>query len=371
MKISGGFFLVDEIFCHHCLSYEVFILIENVMKFIKGITQKSSWDLKDSEVTPESVFNDRRNIIKALGLGALGASLPTSASAGIFDLFGDKKPTPQFVTAPLNFNPNPAFEINEHKTPINKVTSHNNFYEFGTSKQDPVDNAQDFNVKPWQLVIDGEVERPVTLDLDDLTKMMVLEERTYRLRCVEAWSMVIPWVGFSLATLLNKAGVKAQGTHVAFETLYDPKQMPGQRSRRVGGGVHFPYVEGLTIAEAMNDLSFMAVGLYGKTLPPQNGAPIRLVVPWKYGFKSIKSIVRITVVKQQPPTSWNILAPNEYGFYANVNPMVDHLRWSQASERRIGEGGLFSAKRIATQPFNGYGDQVANLYQGLDLTKYF
>jgi len=339
-------------------------------KFSKGIINKA-WQINDNEVTPEPIFQDRRNIIKALGFGALGAALPTTSHAGIFDLFKDKKAASQFTTTPLSFISNEAFTAQDPLTPINKVTSHNNFYEFGTSKHDPVDNAQGFIVKPWQLIIDGEVDTPLTLDYDDLTKMIALEERTYRLRCVEAWSMVIPWTGFTLTSLLKKAGVKNGATHVAFETLYDPKQMPGQRNRRVGGGVAYPYVEGLTINEALNDLTFLAVGLYGKTLPPQNGAPIRLVVPWKYGFKSIKSVVRITVTKRQPATSWNKLAANEYGFYANVNPQVDHPRWSQASERRIGAGGLFSAKRIPTQMFNGYGEQVASLYQGLDLRKHF
>ena len=340
------------------------------MKFTKGIRQKAPWDLKDSDVTPESVFNDRRSIIKAMGLSALGASIPGSVQAGIFDLFGDKKIS-QFKTSPLSYTSNLSFTGNGATTPFNKITTHNNFYEFGTSKQDPSDNAQGFSVDPWQLVIEGEVENPMTLDLDDLNQMIALEERTYRLRCVEAWSMVVPWVGFPLASLLKKAGVKSHATHVAFETLFDPEQMPGQKSRLMGGGIHYPYVEGLTINEAMNDLSFLAVGLYGKTLPPQNGAPIRLVVPWKYGFKSIKSIVRIRVMNKQPPTSWNQLASHEYGFYANVNPNVDHPRWSQATERRIGEGGLFSAKRINTQMFNGYGDQVAGLYQGLDLKSHF
>lgn len=256
-------------------------------------------------------------------------------------------------------------------TPVDKVTTHNNFYEFGTSKQDPSDNAQQFKVDPWQLRIEGEVERPMTLDYQDLTKLFPLEERIYRLRCVEAWSMVIPWVGFPLAALLKKVGVTSKGKYVAFETAFDPEQMPGQKSRLMGGGIHYPYVEGLTIAEAMNELTLMSVGLYGKTLPPQNGAPIRLVVPWKYGFKSIKSIVRIRVMDKQPPTSWNQLAPHEYGFYANVNPAVDHPRWSQASERRIGEGGLFSAKRIDTQPFNGYGEFVASLYEGMDLRQFY
>jgi sulfoxide reductase catalytic subunit YedY len=340
-------------------------------KYRKGILTKAPWHTKDQEVTPEEVFNQRRSIIKALGFGALGVGLSSSAQAGIFDLFSDKKTNASFLTTPLSFTKNSGYPLNDAVTPHKKIISHNNFYEFGTAKKDPADNAQNFIVNPWQLVIDGEVERPITLDYDDLTQLFALEERTYRLRCVEAWSMVVPWTGFSLATLLQKAGVKSGATHVAFETLDDPKQMPGQASRRMGGSIEYPYVEGLTIQEAMNELSFMVVGLYGKTLPPQNGAPIRLVVPWKYGFKSIKSIVRITVTKQQPPTSWNLLAPSEYGFYANVNPNVDHPRWSQASERRIGEGGLFSAKRIATLPFNGYGEQVAQLYRDLDLTKNF
>lgn len=339
--------------------------------FTKGIKRKQVWDLPDNQVTPESVFNDRRNIIKALGLGALGASIPGSVQAGLFDLFGDKAVKEPFKQQNLIFTQPNAFKAADELTPEDKVTRHNNFYEFGTSKQDPFDNAQHFKVNPWQLTIDGLVDKPITLDYDSLLSRFALEERVYRLRCVEAWSMVVPWVGFSLAQLLKEAGVKSNATHVAFETLFDPEQMPGQKSRLMGGGIHYPYVEGLTIKEAMNPLSFMATGLYGKTLPPQNGAPIRLVLPWKYGFKSIKSIVKIRVLDRQPPTSWNQLAPHEYGFYANVNPNVDHPRWSQASERRIGEGGLFSATRIPTQMFNGYGDEVASLYSGLDLKKYY
>ena len=329
------------------------------------------WHINDSEVTPEAVFQDRRNIVKALGLGAVGASMPSAAQADIFDLFSKDKEKKKFVTQPLAFTKDTNYAKDEIVTPYNKVTTHNNFYEFGTSKKAPAQNSQEFQVEPWSLVIDGEVERPITLGYDDFTKLMELEQRTYRMRCVEAWSMVIPWLGFPLATLLKRAGVTSKGKYVAFETLHDPEQMPGQKNRFLGGGIHYPYVEGLTISEAMNDLTFMAVGLYGKSLPPQNGAPIRLVVPWKYGFKSIKSVVRIRVTSQRPPTSWNQLAANEYGFYANVNPDVDHPRWSQASERRIAEGGLFSAKRIPTLPFNGYGDQVADLYRGLDLRKNF
>ncbi|GGP82880.1 protein-methionine-sulfoxide reductase catalytic subunit MsrP [Shewanella ulleungensis] len=340
-------------------------------RFTQGILQRAPWHVADNQVTPESVFNDRRNIIKALGLGALGASLPGQVQAGIFDLFGEQKANNPFTTQSLNYSTPRQFVLPDVSTPEDKVTRHNNFYEFGTSKSDPFDNAQGFNIDPWTLVIDGLVDKPITLDLQALTKRFALEERTYRLRCVEAWSMVVPWVGFSLATLLKEAGIKSNATHVAFETLFDPEQMPGQKSRLMGGGIHYPYVEGLTIAEAMNELPFLAVGLYGKTLPPQNGAPIRLVVPWKYGFKSIKSVVRIRVMDKQPPTSWNQLASNEYGFYANVNPEVDHPRWSQASERSIGEGGLFSAKRIPTQMFNGYGDFVANLYKNMDLRKFY
>lgn len=341
-----------------------------INKTTKG-SASPSWNEKAGHVTPEAVFNDRRNIIKALGLGAIGASIPGQVQAGIFDLFGETKSSTPFVIRPLSFSPNAAFGQGEILTPEQKVISHNNFYEFGTSKTDPIDNAQGFKVDPWVLKIEGLVDTPLTLDLDDLTRLLPLEERIYRLRCVEAWSMVIPWVGFSLGALLKKAGVKAGATHVAFETLFDPDQMPGQRSRLMGGGIHYPYVEGLRLDEAMNELAFMAVGLYGKTLPAQNGAPIRLVVPWKYGFKSIKSVVRIRVMDKQPPTSWNQLVSHEYGFFANVNPAVDHPRWSQATERRIGEGGLFSATRIATLPFNGYGEQVAHLYKNMDLKQYY
>lgn len=342
----------------------------NHSRFTPGILKKARWHIQDNQVTPESVFKARRHIVKAMGLGAIGASISGYVQAGLFDLFGEQ-PQTSFITTPLTFEANARFGQDEVRTPFDKVTTHNNFYEFGTSKQDPSDNAQQYKVEPWQLRIEGEVERPITLDYQDLTKLFPLEERIYRLRCVEAWSMVIPWVGFPLAALLKKVGVTSKGKYVAFETAFDPEQMPGQKSRLMGGGIHYPYVEGLTIAEAMNELTLMSVGLYGKTLPPQNGAPIRLVVPWKYGFKSIKSIVRIRVMDKQPPTSWNQLAPHEYGFYANVNPAVDHPRWSQASERRIGEGGLFSAQRINTLPFNGYSEFVASLYEGMDLRQFY
>lgn len=327
-------------------------------------------DCIESEVTPEGVYQERRSLLKRLGFvgvsGLVGASglLGSSASAGVFDLFDDDV-TP-FKTSTLKYLPStdkPAIA-----TPESKVTSYNNFYEFGTSKQDPIKHAQAFNVNPWQLSITGEVNKPLTLDYDQLFSTLTLEERIYRLRCVEAWSMVIPWVGFSLADLIKKADPTSQAKYVRFKTLHDPKQMRGQRSWRVGGGVDYPYEEGLRIDEAMHPLAFLAVGLYGKTLPPQNGAPIRLVVPWKYGFKSIKSIVSIELAKKQPATTWQKLAPQEYGFYANVNPAVDHPRWSQARERIITSGGVFDQKRKDTRLFNGY-DEVAHLYKGMDLRR--
>lgn len=326
------------------------------------------YHLSDANVTDESIYHERRSLLKKMGfLGAgalLGSALSQKANAGFFS--DDKQAT--FQTKPLKYSKD---TLNQTllKTPEQKVISHNNFYEFGAQKDQPVALSQSFNVDPWQLKISGECDHPITLDYDDLTKMFPLEERIYRLRCVEAWSMVIPWIGFSLADLLKKVAPNSKAKYVAFETLYDPEQMPGQDNRRLGGGIHYPYVEGLRIDEAMNPLTLMSVGLYGKTLPPQNGAPIRLVVPWKYGFKSIKSIVGIKLLEHQPPTTWNKLASKEYGFYANVNPEHDHPRWSQASERQITTGGLFSRNRIATLPFNGYGEEVAELYKGMDLRK--
>ena len=339
-----------------------------------NIRKPVSWNkFKESDITPEEVYQDRRQILKQLGFVGAGALLSAHANAGILDLFSSDEQKAAFLTKALSFKKQTEYDhlLYGELTPESKIISHNNYFEFGTSKTDPQENAQQLTVEPWKLVIDGEVDKPMTLDYDDLLSLFPLEERTYNFRCVEAWSMVIPWVGFSLAALLKKVGVNSRAKYVAFETLYDPEQMPGQKNPYVGGGIHYPYVEGLTIAEAMNDLTFMSVGLYGKTLPPQNGAPIRLVVPWKYGFKSIKSVVRIRLTDKQPPTSWNRLAPSEYGFFANVNPQVDHPRWSQASERRIAQGGLFSAKRIPTLPFNGYGESVASLYSDIDLKRFY
>ena len=330
-------------------------------------TKKSSL-LSEQQVTDESLYHSRRSVLKQLGYLGAGSLLAQSANAGPLDFFSSKKDV-VFQQQALTFKQ--ASKTSEILTPEAKITSHNNFYEFGTGKGDPVENAQEFKVDPWQLKISGEVDKPYTLDYDDLFKSFPLEERIYRLRCVEAWSMVIPWIGFPLADLIKKAAPNSRAKYVAFETLYDPEQMPGQKSRRIGGGIKYPYVEGLRIDEAMNPLTLMSVGLYGKTLPAQNGAPIRLVVPWKYGFKSIKSIVGIKLVEKQPPTTWNILAAREYGFYANVNPEVDHPRWSQASERRLTTGGLLARNRIATLPFNGYGEEVAQMYKNMDLRKYY
>lgn len=328
------------------------------------IKRPPSWQISTKEVTDESVYRQRRTLLKKMGF--LGASTLLSPPAHSLDWFS-KTPKASFETQVLQYKKQSADQ--QILTPETKVISHNNFYEFGTAKSDPINNAQGFKVNPWQLTVSGEVENPITLDYDDLTTMFTLEERIYRLRCVEAWSMVIPWIGFQLSSLIAKAKPLSSAQYVVFETLEDPEQMPGQTNRRIGGGINYPYVEGLRIDEAENPLTLMAVGLYGKTLPPQNGAPIRLVVPWKYGFKSIKSIVGIKLVKTKPPTTWNRLAANEYGFYANVNPEVDHPRWSQASERRITTGGLFARNRIETKMFNGYGEEVAHLYKGLDLRK--
>ncbi|MDO7086129.1 protein-methionine-sulfoxide reductase catalytic subunit MsrP [Pseudocolwellia sp. AS88] len=330
--------------------------------------------LKENEVTDESVYNGRRSLLKSMGfIGAgtlLSNSIATSANAEGFGLFSSDE-AKEFERTPLKYTPANVGESSDVLTPESKVISHNNFYEFGTNKSDPVNNSQGFKVEPWSLKISGEVNKPFTLDYDDLFNKYAIEERIYRLRCVEAWSMVVPWLGFSLADIIKQADPTSKAKYVAFETLDDPKQMPGQRSRRIGGGIDFPYVEGLRIDEAMNPLTFMSVGLYGKTLAPQNGAPIRLVVPWKYGFKSIKSIVSIKLVEKMPPTTWNILGPSEYGFYANVNPDVSHPRWSQASERRITGGGLFARNRIETLPFNGYSEEVAHMYKDMDLRKYY
>lgn len=306
--------------------------------------------VKPSEITPRSAWLNRRELVAAAAAAGLIAGLPRGAGA-----------------APLTASKSPL-STDEKPTPLEDVTNYNNFYEFGTGKEDPAANAGKLTTAPWSIKVDGMVAKPRTFALEDLVKAQALEERVYRMRCVEGWSMVIPWVGFPLKALLDRVEPLGSARYVAFETLVRPEEMPGQRG--FFQVLAWPYVEGLRLDEALHPLTVLAVGLYGETLPNQNGAPIRLVVPWKYGFKGIKSIVRISLVEQQPPTSWNIQNAGEYGFYSNVNPEVDHPRWSQATERRIGEGGLF-AKRRATLPFNGYADQVAGLYAGMNLRQYF
>jgi sulfoxide reductase catalytic subunit YedY len=269
------------------------------------------------------------------------------------------------AAAGLNYVRNPKYSLTEAPNSYKDVTTYNNYYEFGTDKSDPAENAQKFSTRPWNVSIAGEADVTGTFSLEDILKPHPLEERIYRLRCVEAWSMVVPWVGFPLGELLQRFKPTSKAKFVEFKTLYDPKQMPGERT----GILQWPYVEGLRMDEAMHPLTIMAVGLYGKVMPNQNGAPLRLIVPWKYGFKGIKAIVGIRFVERAPRTTWMIAGPDEYGFFANVNPAVDHPRWSQASERPIG-AGLFAPRR-PTLPFNGYADQVAGLYTGMDLRKFF
>ena len=308
-------------------------------------------DIQPSEITPRDRYLQRRQFIagaSALGLGAAIAALGGRPAKA----------------APLQASKSPLSTTEEPLTPLKDITSYNNYYEFGTDKNDPVRNAHTLSIKPWKIKIDGLVAKPADYELDDLIKPSELEERIYRMRCVEGWSMVIPWVGVPLARLLQRLEPQPSAKYVAFETLVRPAEMPGQRG--LFQPLPWPYVEGLRLDEAMHPLTILAVGLYGETLPNQNGAPVRLVVPWKYGFKGIKSIVRISLTDKQPPTTWNIANSREYGFYSNVNPAVDHPRWSQATERRIGESGLF-AKRRPTLPFNGYAEQVASLYDGMDL----
>lgn len=328
--------------------------------------------LTESDVTAESVFMlRRRQILKTLGISAAALSLSPTARADLLDWFkGNDRPKAQ-PGKPLQFSKPAQWQNTLTLTPEDKVTGYNNFYEFGLDKADPAANAGSMKTNPWTLKIDGEVAKPLTLDYDALTTRFPLEERIYRMRCVEAWSMVIPWTGFPLHKLLSLVEPTSNAKYVAFQTRYAPDEMPGQKDRFIGGGLEYPYVEGLRIDEAMHPLTLLSVGVYGKALPPQNGAPIRLTVPLKYGFKGIKSIVSIKLTKERPPTTWNLAAPNEYGFFANVNPHVDHPRWSQATERFIGSGGVLDVKRQPTLLFNGYADEVASLYRGLDLRENF
>ncbi len=307
--------------------------------------------IPSSEITPKDVWLNRRSILKsAAALGATTLAAPLAAC-------GQEAAT------------GTSFTTDEPITPYQDVTGYNNFYEFGLQKTDPARHSGDFNPRPWTIEVDGLVNNPRTFDIDELIASQTIEERIYRMRCVEAWSMVIPWNGFPLSALLNQVEPLSSAKYVAFETVVRPEEMPGQRG--FFQPLPWPYREGLRLDEAMHPLTILSTGVFGETLPNQNGAPVRLVVPWKYGFKGIKSIVKITLTEQEPPSTWNVSAPSEYGFYANVNPDVPHPRWSQATERRIGTGGFFGADRRETLMFNGYADEVADMYADMDLTRYF
>ena len=297
---------------------------------------------KHSEITPEQIYNKRRKFIKSIGLGV--GSLSLSSIPFLNNAYSQNKT-----------------ELTSYKD----ITTYNNYYEFGTGKGDPFKNSQEFFTKPWSVTIEGEVDSPVTLSAEEIISLFPSEERVYKLRCVEGWSMVIPWMGFSLSKLLSKVSIKNTAKFVEFESVYDPEQMKGQRYPVL----NWPYREGLRIDEALHPITTVVTGLYGKPLPNQNGAPLRIFVPWKYGFKSAKAIVKIKLVENMPTSSWMRSSPREYGFYSNVNPNVSHPRWSQATERVIGESIL--SPRIETEIFNGYGDEVANLYSGMDLKKNF
>ena len=310
-------------------------------------------DIASSEITPKSLYLNRRNFLA--GVSAVGAA----AMIGGYELFSD--PAMAYAGTPIAGIQKSNLSTTEKQTPYKDVTTYNNFYEFGTDKADPAANAKNFRTRPWTLTIDGLVKKPKTLDLDAVLKLGAPEERIYRHRCVEGWSIVVPWIGYSLSTLLKQVEPLPKAKYVEFTTLMDAKQMPGE-SYRV---LDWPYTEGLRLDEAMHPLTMLTFGLYGELLPNQNGAPLRITVPWKYGFKSAKSIVKVTFTEKEPPTAWNKSAPNEYGFYSNVNPNVDHPRWSQGTERRLGE---FSKRK--TLMFNGY-DQVASLYSGMDLKRNF
>jgi sulfoxide reductase catalytic subunit YedY len=322
---------------------------------------------RECDITPEAVYLSRRRFMAAAGGALAVAALPVRADS---KRYADVEPGPMprwFAEKLPDVRWQAVTPGEEALTPYQDVTHYNNFYEFGTSKSDPARYASKLAVEPWSVVIDGEVAKPGPISLEQLVQSHRLEERIYRLRCVEAWSMVIPWLGFPLADLLKRAEPTGNAKYVRFETRVEPEQMAGVRSGF--SLIDWPYREGLRMDEAMHPLTIMAVGLYGRVLPNQNGAPLRLVVPWKYGFKSIKSIVRISLVAEQPTTTWESLAPDEYGFYANVNPRVDHPRWSQATERRL-PNSLFSPNVIDTRLFNGYAE-VAGLYSGLDLRKHY
>lgn len=324
------------------------------------MTRKStSWPtIASSEITPEAVWLNRRNLMKAAAAGALAGGLPQGALAVPRDL-------PALSAKQSECD---GCRASDALTPYEDATNYNNFYEFGTDKDDPVKHAHTMTIDPWAVEVKGLVNKPGKLNLEDIMSGFDLEERIYRFRCVEAWSMVVPWIGFPLSALLERFEPTADAKYVAFKTLYRREEMRGTRS--FTSVIDWPYREGLRMDEAMHPLTLMTVGLYGKALPNQSGAPLRLIVPWKYGFKSIKSVVSIELTERQPETSWQQLAPSEYGFYSNVNPEVDHPRWSQRYERRL-PSSLFNPNRVPTEMFNGYGEQVAGLYAGMDLSKYY
>jgi methionine sulfoxide reductase catalytic subunit len=313
-------------------------------------------ELKYSDITPKSVYMNRRKFLADAGLVG-GVAL---AGRGLWEMISPGQNV--LANTKLNVTVKSPFSTNEKQNTYKDVTHYNNYYEFGTDKGDPAQNSGSFRTSPWTVSVEGEVAKPQKYSMDDILKMAPLEERVYRHRCVEQWSIVVPWIGFSFSVLAKLAQPNPAAKFVAFQTYYDPAQMPQAKY----SGLQLPYVEGLRMDEAMHPLTMISVGMYGETLPNQDGAPVRMTIPWKYGFKSIKSIVKVRFVKDMPPTTWNLLAPNEYGFYSNVNPEVDHPRWSQAKERRLGEFGM-----RPTIKFNGYGDQVASLYNGMDLRKNF
>ena len=312
-------------------------------------------DVTYSDVTPKSVYTRRREFLRAMGITGVAAL----AGNAWWKLAGPS----QIVHAgtKLNVATKSSFSTTEKQTPFNDVTHYNNFYEFGAEKTDPAKNSQNFRTSPWTISVEGEVKKPRKFTMDEILKIAPLEERIYRHRCVERWSIVVPWIGFSFSEIAKLVEPTPKAQYVAFQSFFDASQMPQAKYT----GLDYPYVEGLRLDEAMNPLTLLTVGMYGETLPNQDGAPVRMVIPWKYGYKSVKSIVRIRFVAKEPPTTWNLMAPQEYGFYSNVNPSVDHPRWSQAKERRLGE--IFMRNTLM---FNGYGDQVGSLYTGMDLKKF-
>jgi sulfoxide reductase catalytic subunit YedY len=314
--------------------------------------------IKSADITPKEVFKNRRNLLKILTFGSLAAGFSSSLQSDAFAVGESNKK--------LKAKFNKKYSVNDKQTSFKDATTYNNFYEFGMDKDDPARYGKSLITRPWTVSVEGLVQKPQVFDFDNLIKLSVMEERVYRMRCVEGWSMVIPWNGFSLSNLLNKVEPLGTAKYVEFVTLADPKQMPGLSSSIIA----WPYLEGLRLDEAMNPLTLLTFGMYGEVLPNQNGAPVRIVIPWKYGFKSAKSIVKIRLTDKEPVTSWHRTAPMEYGFYSNVNPNVSHPRWSQSTERRIDGRNIFSSK-IKTEMFNGYGEHVAGLYAGMDLRKFY